>query len=327
MEGAAIPSVVWGLTGVGLATDITCCAGRGECKPGVPVITAESGTATDDRDATAGLTELGRAIADGLIKIDEDDGGVENLGKWGAIVDEIVDSPEKHSACMGVPVATLTVANAEVRVGAPVITGETRAESRVGAPTNGDAGLPIWEVGNLGKADTTLVVLGNKDESRPGAPTSLAGVTLGLLASTGETTAGVHATIGELMAGTAGSPTGDDWGSTGVRGATAAGGAAAVAAVVMVALVLGTSCGAGLEMMRTWLPGPKPCGGTTKRALLKKICVPAARGVLVLMTILCWIMPVAEVVTGVVAAVTENGLAFATKLFSVAEETDIWVLM
>lgn len=43
-----------------------------------------------------------------------------------------------------------------------------------------------------------------------------------------------------------------------------------------------------------WLPGPKPWGGTTKRALLKRICVPAARGAEVLMTILCWIVPVEE---------------------------------
>lgn len=48
-------------------------------------------------------------------------------------------------------------------------------------------------------------------------------------------------------------------------------------------------------MIRTWLPGPKPWGGTTKRALLKRICVPAARSVEVLMTILCWIVPVEEV--------------------------------
>lgn len=53
--------------------------------------------------------------------------------------------------------------------------------------------------------------------------------------------------------------------------------------------------------MRTWLPGARPCGGTTKRALWRTICVPAARGVEVLMTILCWTVPGAEVVTLVVA--------------------------
>lgn len=50
--------------------------------------------------------------------------------------------------------------------------------------------------------------------------------------------------------------------------------------------------------MRTWLPGPKPWGGTKKRALLRRICVPAARGVEVLITIFCWIVAVAEVVIG-----------------------------
>jgi len=66
-------------------------------------------------------------------------------------------------------------------------------------------------------------------------------------------------------------------------------------------------------MMRTWLPGPKPWGGTTKRALLRTICVPAARGVEVLMTILCWIVPVAEVGTGIWVVV--------------AEEIGVWVLL
>lgn len=83
-------------------------------------------------------------------------------------------------------------------------------------------------------------------------------------------------------------------------------------APVLVALEAGTCCGAGLEMIRTWLPGPKPWGGTTKRALLRRICVPAARGVEVLMTILCWIVPVAEVVNWVFVVV--------------AEEMGVWVL-
>lgn len=48
-------------------------------------------------------------------------------------------------------------------------------------------------------------------------------------------------------------------------------------------------------MMRTWLPGPKPWGGTTKRALLSIICVPPTSGVEVLMIIFCWTVPVAEV--------------------------------
>lgn len=64
-------------------------------------------------------------------------------------------------------------------------------------------------------------------------------------------------------------------------------------------------------MMRIWLPGPKPWGGTTKRALLKRICVPAARGVDVLMIILCWIVPVQEVLNWVLviaAGHTDTGV-------------------
>lgn len=54
-------------------------------------------------------------------------------------------------------------------------------------------------------------------------------------------------------------------------------------------------------MMRMWLPGPKPWGGTTKRALLSIICVPPTSGVDVLMIIFCWTVPVAEVENGVFA--------------------------
>lgn len=49
--------------------------------------------------------------------------------------------------------------------------------------------------------------------------------------------------------------------------------------------------GAGLVIMRTWLPGPSPWGGTTKRVLFSRICVPAASGAVVLMTILCCTVP------------------------------------
>lgn len=66
-------------------------------------------------------------------------------------------------------------------------------------------------------------------------------------------------------------------------------------------------------MIRTWLPGPKPWGGTTKRALLKRICVPAERAAEVLMTILCWIVPVEEVLNCV--------------LVVAAGDTDIGVLL
>lgn len=142
--------------------------------------------------------------------------------------------------------------------------------------------MQICEVGSLGKAVTTLVLLS-------GAPVSCTGLTLGAVASNEGATVGVHATKGELTAGTPGSLTGD-WGKIGARGATVTwlapwGG---TAAPMPVAMVLGTFCGAGLEIISTWLPGPNPWGGTTKRALFRKICVPAARGVELLMTILCW---------------------------------------
>lgn len=151
------------------------------------------------------------------------------------------------------------------------------------------------------------MLLGNNVEPRRGVPVSWIGLTLGVVASNDGPTAGVHATKGELTAGTPGNLAGD-WGKTGARGATVTwlapwGG---TDAPVPVALAVGTCCGAGLEMIRTWLPGPKPWGGTTKRALLRRICVPAARGVEVLMTILCWIVPVAEVVNGVLVVVAEQ---------------------
>lgn len=83
-------------------------------------------------------------------------------------------------------------------------------------------------------------------------------------------------------------------------------------APVLAALAVGTCCGAGLEITRTWVPGPKPWRGTTKRALFRRICVPAARGVVVLMTILCWTVPVREVVNGVLVVVSEEmGICFS----------------
>lgn len=91
------------------------------------------------------------------------------------------------------------------------------------------------------------------------------------------------------------------------------------AAPVVTALVLGTCCAAGLEMTRTWLPGLKPCGGTTKCALLRTICVPAARGVDVLMTIFCWTVPVADAVTGVEAVVDDKRSPVELAGFVVAE--------
>lgn len=131
VEFAAIPSALcWGCVhGTGLVIDTICCTGRGECKAGVHVITADTGTATEEREARAGPTGVGRATADGLSKTDEGDGGAENLDKEEVSANELVDAPE---------------ASTELQV---VITGETRAavlpnldwaESRVGAPTKGD---------------------------------------------------------------------------------------------------------------------------------------------------------------------------------------------
>lgn len=255
---------------------------------------AITGAGAEETGAGIGMTGFGRATADGLGKTGKDDRGADNLGKGGATAGEMVD---EHSACLGVPAANLIVVSAEPRTEALVTTGETRAgtlpnlgddETRVGVPTGGDAKLLACETGNLGRADTTLVLLGNNAEPKPGVPVSWTGMTLGLVASNDGPTAGVHATKGELKAGTLGSLAGDR-GKTGARGATVTGLApwGGTAAPMLVALALGTCCGAGLEIIRTWLPGPKPWGGTTNRALLRRICVPAARGVEVLMTILC----------------------------------------
>lgn len=298
-------------------TETTCWAGEEQRNAGVSAIT---GAAAEERGAGTGMTGLGRATADGLGKTDTDDKGADDMDKGGATTGDMV---VERSACMGVPADNLIVANAEPRTGALVTTGETRAGTlpnlggdgtRVGAPRRGDAKLAACTAGNLGRADTKFVLLGNNVEPWTGVPVSRTGVTLGVFASNGGPTAGVHATKGELTTGTPGSLAGV-WGKTVAPGATVTwlapwGG---TDAPVPVALAVGTCCGAGLEMIRTWLPGPKPWGGTTKRALLRRICVPAPRGVEVLMTILCWTVPVAEVLNGV--------LGF------VAEEIGVWVLL
>lgn len=139
----------------------------------------------------------------------------------------------------------------------------------------------VSEVCNLGRAEAAL---------------------LGVVAINDGPAAEVHATKAELMAGTPGTLAGD-WGA---REATATSPWGGTADPMLVALTLGIFRGAGLAMISTWLPGPKPWGGTTKRALLRKICVPAARGVEVLMTILCWIVPVAEVANGALLVVAEE---------------------
>lgn len=300
----------------------------------MPANAADDWAMAEGRGARAGITGLGRETADEMGKTDVDEGGVESLGKGGSRVGAKVDVTDEHWACVGVPAGNLTVAGAEPRAdivvvtvvgtGAGVLLNLSGAEIRAGIPETGDVRFPGWAAGNLGRVDTTLAVLGNGEPSA-GGPASWTDVTLGVVASA-EPTAGVHATTGELMAGTPGNLAGVDRGNAGGCGVTMAGPApwcGGAAAVVVVALVLGT-CGAGLEMMRTWLPGPKPWGGTTKRVLLRRICVPAARGVVVLMTILCWTVPVEEAVNGVVV---EKGFVGPAMLVGFTKDAGVRVVM
>lgn len=130
-------------------------------------------------------------------------------------------------------------------------------------------------------------MLGISVEPRLGVPAGLKGTACGVLPIKGGPTTGVQAIKGELTGGTPGNLA-VDWGKTDARGVTMVGLAplGATNDLVLTGVVVGT-CGAGLEMIRTWLPGPKPWGGTTKRALFRKICVPAVRCVDVLMITLC----------------------------------------
>lgn len=202
-----------------VVTAITRWAGREPCKIGVSAIT---GATAEERGAGTGTTGLGRVTADGL-GTTGNDRGPGNLGKGLATTGEMVD---KHFVCACVTVANLTAPCVEARKGALVTTGTAgtlsnlgAGETRVHVPTGGTAKLPRCVVGNLGRADTTFVLLGNNVESRPGDPVSFSGVTLGVVANNGRTTAGVLATKGELTAGKPGSLAGG-WGKTGARGAT-----------------------------------------------------------------------------------------------------------
>lgn len=132
-------------------------------------------------------------------------------------------------------------------------------------------------------------------------------MTSGAVTINDEGTAGAHATKGPFTAGTLGNLTGS-WGKTGAGGAIVSwlalfGG---TSAPVLAVLAVGTCCGIGLEIMRTWLPGPNPWGGTTNRALLRTICVPAASGAEVLMTTLCCTVPVADVANWVLVVAAEE---------------------
>lgn len=210
VEVGAIPAVVcWVcMVGPGVDTETICWTGE-ECKGGVP---AATGAATEERGA--GIDRLGKT------QTDREDRGADTLDKVGATAGEMVN---ELSACVVVPVANLIVPCAEPRAGALDATEETRAgtlpnlggaETKEGEPMEGDVKLQACVAGNLGRADTTFVLLGNKAELRPGVPVSWTGVTLGVVASNDAPTDGVHATKGQLTAGTPGSLAGD-WGKTG----------------------------------------------------------------------------------------------------------------
>lgn len=172
VEGAAIPTVAcWGgMTGPGVVTETVCCAGEEECKAGVCATT----------EAAAAERVVG---TDGLGTTGKDDGGADNLDKGCVTAGEMV---VEHSARVGVPADNLIVASAEPTAGALVATGETKAgtlpnlggdETRVGVPTVGEAKLPACAASNLGKADTTFVLLDNTVEPMPDAPVSWTDVT------------------------------------------------------------------------------------------------------------------------------------------------------
>jgi len=91
---------------------------------------------------------LCKAPTDWLGITGSDDRGLDDFSKGGATADDLVD---EHSACGPVPAVTLFADCAELRAGALVITGETRAgtvpnlegeATRVDEPTVGNAKLP-----------------------------------------------------------------------------------------------------------------------------------------------------------------------------------------
>ena len=189
-------------------------------------------------------------------------------------------------------VDNLTTGEALPGTDALVSVGKTRA----GLPSNlmGDVtkvDVPVtgeespWLPCNLGRADTNFVTFDTKEELRDWAPTNRTCVALGTVVSTGNATGGVRTPTGDLRAGTLGILGRGEMGNAANLGVaeTGLGPVGGTAAGMVTVPVLGT----WPEMTSTWLPGPKPCGGTTNRALLSRICVPAARWVLVFMTILC----------------------------------------
>lgn len=219
----------------------------------------------------------------------------------------------EHSACAGALTDNRIEArgeNWELRVGELFTPGDATArtptnrgedETKEDVPAAGTAKLPACVASDLGKAAATLpaTTCSTVEEHVVACRTD---GTLGMVGITAGVMAGVLATNGELTTGTPGNLSGE-WGKTDALGATVRWHACSggPGAPVLGTLAAGTFCGGGLEIMRTWLPGPKPWGGTTKRALLSIICVPPTSRVEVLMIIFCWTVPVAEVDHGVFA--------------------------
>lgn len=212
VAGAAIPTAAsWGsMTGPECVTETICGAGREECKAGV-CATLETAAAE------------GAVGSDGLCITGKDGDSADNVDEECSSASDMVD---EHSCRAGIPAGNLIVGSAEPTKGGLVATVGTKAgthpnlggdETEVGVSTGGDAKLPACVVSNLGRADTTFVLLGNTVEPTPGV--SWIVVTAGVVARNDGPTAGVHAAKGLLTAGTLGSLTGD-WGKTGAREAT-----------------------------------------------------------------------------------------------------------
>lgn len=234
VEGAAIPTAAsWGsMTGPECVTEIICWAGKEQHKAGMC--------------ATLETRAAGEVVGSGGLGLTGKDGeGADNVDEECSSPSEMVD---EHSCRAGIPAGNLFVGSAEQTVGGLVATVGTKAgtdpnlrrdETKVGVPTGGDANLPACVVSNLGRADTTFVLIGNTVEPVPGV--SWIVVTSGVVARNDGLTAGVHSTKGLLTAGTLGSLTGV-WGKTGAREATVTwlepcGG---TDAPVLVALAVGT---------------------------------------------------------------------------------------
>lgn len=187
----------------------------------------------------------------------------------------------KLRAGRGLPSTEALVLVVKTRVGLPPnLTGDGR---KVDVPAAGKDSPWVAPCCNRGRvaADTNFVMLDTKEGLRDPTNRMLLG---DVMVSAGNPTGGGRTAKGGLKAGTGQGVLGrGEMGEAATLGATETGlgpvGGAAAAAGTLELPVLGGISGGGAwpEMMSTWLPGPRPCGGTTKRALLRRICVPAAR--------------------------------------------------